>query len=105
MKAKRFAEASMSKKLILALAVSFAAFGSVETFADEPGAGYRHYHRYKHSHHVVPYRGGVYGIGGHRFGDQNTPYVYYNNGYSNSPYFENRTFWERVETQADYPVR
>lgn len=42
---------------------------------------------------------------GHGDGEERKPYIYVS-PYSNSPYFDNRTFWERVESgQPDYPVR
>jgi hypothetical protein len=41
------------------------------------------------------YRGGV---GGYQNGDDYTPYVVHNGPYGNTPSFDNRNFWERVQT-------
>jgi hypothetical protein len=51
--------------------------------------------------------GGYYGqIGGHRYGTvpERNPFV---NGsaYSYPGYYNNQTFWERVQTQRNYPVQ
>jgi hypothetical protein len=71
-----------------------------------PGYGYKRYYHKQYGQYRPRYRAyRRFGAGGHASGDQYTPYVYYNGSYTTGPWFDNRTFWERVETSADYPVR
>ncbi len=44
-------------------------------------------------------------VGGHLFGRQLKPFPYSNNGYNYPGHYNNQTFWERVQTQANYPVQ
>jgi|GEM_PF-4855384 len=92
----------MGLRLILASALALMAFDGAARADDD--SGNRHRKRVYRSHRSTGYYA-AHGIGGQRYGDEHTPYIYKNGGYSNSPYFDNRTFWERVQTQADYPVR
>ena len=89
--------------LIAALALT-ACGGAVESRAD----GYVRAHHTKkrfYSYRAPHSSFFPFGVGGHLFGWQNTPYIYHTQGYSNSPQFDNQTFWERVQTQSDYPIR
>lgn len=41
----------------------------------------------------------IYGRpGGHRQGYAEEPFLYRNGGYGNTPYFDGRNFWERVQS-------
>jgi hypothetical protein len=102
--------------LVAALALATCG-GAVESRAD----GYVRAYKYKKQVHyykkrVYSYRGrrGAYfpfGVGGHRFGYQHTPFLYRFQlpnqlaNYHCTPVCNDQTFWERVETQGQYPVR
>ena len=87
--------------LVVAVAV-LAAFGFAagSRAADGP-AGYRaKRHHHAGRYHRRAWRGYV---GGHRYGDQHTPFTF--NDANNYPgHYNNQHFWERVETQRNYPV-
>ncbi len=90
----------MGSRLLLsaaALAVAFAF--PVESRADGTPA----YHA--KSHHVARHyhRFCCGPVGGHRYWYQNDPFPY-NDANDYPGHYNNQTFWERVETQRNYPV-
>ncbi len=96
----------MSRILFSAI-LAFAAFGtSVESFAgDAPG-----YHKRAHRHYSrAPHEYGLYvysPFGGELFGWHRRPFNFLGTAGNNYPgFYNNHTFWERVETQANYPVQ
>jgi hypothetical protein len=87
----------MGSRLLLGAAMMLAAFAFpvASQAADAHGAhakkhhGAQH-HRYNH-------------VGGHRYWYQNESFPF--NPQNNAPgHYNNQTFWERVETQRNYPV-
>jgi hypothetical protein len=86
-------------------ALAFTACGAVESRADQYSAGYRAKRHAHISHPTRWYHRLPFGVGGYLFGNQHTPYIYHTGGYSYSPTLNNQTFWERVETQSQYPIR
>ena len=88
-----------SRLLISAIAV-LAVFGfSVESRADEGRSGYR-----ARSHVTRHHR--LYGrqVGGYRYWYQHTPFTF--SDANNYPgHYNNQTFWERVQTQRNYPIQ
>jgi len=69
--------------------------------ADVENGSQSHRHRFRLEY------GGVYGqIGGHYYGVVPERYPFKNQGTYNYPgYLNNQTFWERVQTQRNYPVQ
>jgi hypothetical protein len=92
----------MRSRLLIGAIAALAAFGfSVESRADEGPSGYR-----AKSHRVTRHRERFYGrqVGGYRYWYQNTPFSFSDS--NNAPgHYENHTFWERVQTQRNYPVQ
>jgi len=92
----------MGSRLLISAIATLAAFGfSVESHADESGAGYR-----ARSHHVARHRHRFYGrqVGGYRYWYQNTPFTF--SDANNYPgHYDNQSLWERVQTQRNYPVQ
>jgi hypothetical protein len=99
----------MSSRILLSAIIAFAVFGSsVESQARQYSRGYRPKARYNYSQ--VPHRyGRTYtfreGVGGHRYGDQLTSPFASGSSYNYPGHYNNQTFWERVQTQAGYPVQ
>jgi hypothetical protein len=92
--------------------LALAAFGtSVECRAqDYPG-----YHRKVHRlySHAPRHRGHIYSqsepsgwVWGGLFGSRTLPFPWYDSGLNNYPgYYNNHSFWERVQTQGNYPIQ
>jgi hypothetical protein len=79
---------------------ALAAFGfPAESHVGGP-AGYRA-KTHRGVHH---YRRVCCFVGGHRFGYQHTPFTF-NDSNDYPGYYNNQTFWERVQTQRNYPVQ
>lgn len=96
----------MGARAILGAVLALAAFGtSIESRADEYSRGYHRHKRFSHYRTHRFYSTYPYAVGGQRFGYQKPPFVWTNNGYNYPGYYNNQTFWERVETQPDYPVK
>ncbi len=99
----------MGSRLLLSAIVALATFGlSSGSRAAEFPAGHRASAQHNARHHHRFYNrqvGGYYGsIGGYRYGYENTPRVF--SDAENYPgYYNNQTFWERVQTQRNYPVQ
>jgi hypothetical protein len=97
-------------KLVLSAVLALAAFAmSTESFARDYGRGYHHrkVHRL-YSHGPC--------VGGHRcnpdwpqwgfmYGPYRVPFSYNALSYNYPGFYNNHTFWERVQTQANYPVQ
>ncbi len=93
----------MGSRLLLSAIVALAAFGtSVAANAAEPTAGYHaRAHRHYSARHNPRYHGRF--VGGYRYWYQTTPFTF--SDAENYPgHYDNQTFWERVETQRNYPV-
>jgi hypothetical protein len=93
----------MRLRLVLTAAAILAAFGvSAESrAADTAPAGHRA-KAHHGAHHGARHRAWR-GVGGYRYGYQNTPSIV--TGAENYPgYTNNQSLWERVETQRNYPV-
>ena len=94
-------------RILFSAVLAFAAFAtSVESSAADYRHG-RHYSRYARYHEF--YLDG-YGyvrlpVGGHLFGWQLSPSIFGSAGYNYPGHYNNETFWDRVQTQANYPVQ
>ncbi len=92
-------EMIMGCRLVLSAAVLLAAFAfTVESQAADgsaPHSKWRHARHYGY-HHYGP-------VGGYRFWWQNAPFPY-NDQQDYPGHYNNQTFWERVETQRNFPV-
>jgi hypothetical protein len=96
----------MGLRLVLSAAaalLAIAAFAEVSSAA-EIRKGYRH--RFSYGGDYA--RGGYFGqIGGYRYGGAIPDRFEFLNGsaYNYPGYYNNQTFWERVQTQRNYPVQ
>jgi hypothetical protein len=92
----------MSSRLLIGAIAAFAAFAiAMESRADAGQEGYR-----AKPHHSARHRHRFYGrqVGGYRYWYQNTPFSFSDS--NNYPgHYNNQTFWERVQTQRNYPVQ
>ena len=92
----------MSSRLLVSAMAALVAFGfSLDCSAAERAEGYR-----AKPHRVVRHRQRFYGrhVGGHRYWYQNTPLTFSDS--NNYPgHYNNQSFWERVQTQRNYPVQ
>jgi hypothetical protein len=92
----------MNLRAVLVAALTLAVFGSQASYADEGSSSHPRYHRHRHVYHGSASQYAP----GHGDGENQKPFLYVEGPYSNSPYFNNQTFWERViDGQPDYPVR
>jgi hypothetical protein len=98
----------MMSRILFSAFLALAAFGtSVESFAGDNAQGYHrrghhHYSRGPRHHEFYAYDP----IGGYLFGWQHRPFNYQGAAGNNYPgYYNNQSFWERVQTQANYPVQ
>jgi hypothetical protein len=91
----------MGSRLLIGAIAALAAFGiSVESHADDGPGGYR-----AKSHQGARHRHQFYGrqVGGYRYWYQHEPFKFSDS--NNYPgHYDNQTFWERVQTQRNYPV-
>jgi hypothetical protein len=91
-------------RFLLVAALALATCGGA---TESRAGGYIQTHHHKkrfHFYHEPRSSFFPFGIGGHLFGGEDTPYIYHT-PYSYSPYFNNQTFWERVQTQPLDPVQ
>jgi hypothetical protein len=92
----------MRSRLLIGAIAAVAGFGfSLDCHAEGRAEGYR-----AKSHRITRHRHRFYGhhAGGHRFGHQNAPFTFSDS--NNYPgHYNNQTFWERVQTQRNYPVQ
>ncbi len=91
----------MRFRLLLSAIAALAFLGtSVETRAAD-GDGVRTKTHHATRHHRRYWRGGP--VGGYRYGYQHTPFTFSDaNDYPG--HYNNQNFWERVETQRNYPI-
>ncbi len=92
----------MGSRLLLSAAALVAAFAfPAASHADDAGAAHSkmHHHGARHHHHYYCCQP----VGGHRFWYQNSPWLF-NDQESAPGHYNNQTFWERVETQRNYPI-
>lgn len=88
-------------KLLTALSLMA---GIVALTANEADAHKRKHSRsdgaYHHGKRVKPQVRGYIsrGVGGHRYGYENTPFLYRNGPYGFYPFYDDRNFWERVQS-------
>jgi hypothetical protein len=95
-------------RILFSAVLAFAAFAtSVESFAADYRHGRQSYSRYARSHefYLEGYGYGRRRVGGHLFGWQLNPSIFGNAGYNYPGHYSNQSFWERVQTQANYPVQ
>jgi len=94
----------MSFRVLLIAALALSAFEAAPSQAE---SSYRGVHARRHHAHAARRITRIYGeeVGGHRYGYEPDPYIYMNRGYNAPGFTNNQTFWERVETQPDYPIR
>ncbi len=104
-------------RFLLSAALAFAVLGtSVSSEAAE--YGYQHRRGHHHSYAPAPYYYGFFSfgypegyyphgpVGGHSYYWQHRAWPFVNGAAYNFPgYYNNQTFWERVQTQANYPVQ
>ncbi len=91
----------MGSRFLIGAIAALAAIGlPVVACADGYTAGHRA--RVHHgAHHYPSYHGRL--VGGYRYWYQNAPFTF--TDAQNYPgHYNNQTFWERVETQRNYPV-
>jgi hypothetical protein len=92
----------MSSRLLIGAIAALTAFGfSMESRADAAPEGYR-----AKSHQAARHRHRFYGrqVGGYRYWYQNKPFSFSDS--NNYPgHYDNQSFWERVQTQRNYPVQ
>jgi hypothetical protein len=103
------AERIMGYRVLLCMVAAIAAFGwPVESQAADGGrpayrsksyrSAYRHHRFYRN------YDGSYGYVGGYRNFEENTPFTF--SSANNYPgHYNNQTFWERVQTQRNYPVQ
>ncbi len=103
-------------RLLLSAALALAVLG---TTGASQAAEYGYNHRRGHHHYAPaprtygfysqPYVYGYYPhgpVGGHQYYWQHRAWPFVNGAAYNYPgYYNNQTFWERVQTQANYPVQ
>jgi hypothetical protein len=92
----------MVLRSVLTAALAFAAFSSAAS-ADDGSGHHRRITVYSSRHPLTLEQTG--GIGGQEYKNRTLPYIYFQGPYSNTTHFDNQTFWERVETQPEYPIR
>ncbi len=88
-------------RILFSAVLAVAAFATSASFAAE----YRHGRHYSRSHEFYLNGYAHRPVGGHLFGWQLNPSLFGNKGYNYPGYYNNQTFWERVQTQANYPVQ
>jgi Foot protein 3 len=103
-------EMTMVSRILLGAILALVTIGSsVESrAADAYGPGYRAKARYNSSHAPRRYRRSyVYrgSTGWHLFGYQLEPFTFNGGAYNFPGNYNNHTFWERVQTQGNYPVQ
>jgi len=98
----------MSLRFLLSAALLFTCFSASVSRAEQE-EGYTAKKRVHHYHNRYRGPAATRFFGRPDISDVFTPYIYYNcpNGCpsNNAPYNNYQTFWERVQTQPDYPVR
>ncbi len=103
-------------RILLSAFLGLAALaGSVPSSAAEYGRGYHHRYAHRHYSHEPRYYGfyssgypdgHVPHIGGHEYYWQHRSFPFINGAAYNYPgFYNNQTFWERVQTQANFPVQ
>ena len=104
-------------RILLSAALTVAVLGATaESQAAENGYHHRRVHH--HAYAPAPYYYGFFSfgspseyyahrpVGGYSYYWQHRSWPFVNGASYNYPgYYNNQTFWERVETQANYPVQ
>jgi hypothetical protein len=95
----------MGSRLLFSAIVSLAAF-AMPVIARADGLPAEHHARHHGSHyHHHRLHGGYFGyIGGHKYG-YTVPMPPFNDSENYPGWYNNQTFWERVQTQRNYPVQ
>ncbi len=90
----------MSSRLLLSAAAVLAAFAfpAASLAADAAGDHVKKQHGAHHYRHYCCDH-----VGGYRYWYQNKPWLF-NDQESAPGHYNNQSFWERVETQRNYPV-
>ena len=103
-------------RLLLSAALGLAVLG-VSVQSDAAQYGYRHRKAHHHYYAPAPHSYGFYSfgypwdyyhrpVGGHSYYWQHRAWPFINGAAYNYPgFYNNQTFWERVQTQANYPVQ
>ena len=89
----------MGSRLLLGAAAVLAAFAfpAASQAGDDGVAHAKKHHGYHHQRYCCEH------VGGHRYWYQNKSFPY--NDQNSAPgYYNNQYFWERVETQRNYPI-
>ncbi len=103
-------------RILLSAALAVAVLG---TSVPSEAAEYGYHHRRGHNHTYAPapnyygfYSGGYTSgyvhrpVGGHSYYWQHRAWPFVNGAAYNYPgFYNNQSFWERVQTQANYPVQ
>jgi hypothetical protein len=101
----------MGSRILFSAILALGVLGiSVESqAADGYRSGYHSRGHYRHSRAPLRYRRSYAfssQIGGHLFGDQHSPFPFASSAGENYPgFYNNQSFWERVQTQPNYPVQ
>ena len=92
----------MGSRLLLSAAALLVAFAF--PVKSDAADGVPAHSKWRHARHDHYHHGYFFGpAGGHRFWWQNDVFPY--NDQNNYPgHYNNQTFWERVETQRNYPI-
>jgi hypothetical protein len=81
----------------LALAVLMLSIGGADAHTRKKKVHYGHKH-YAGKHVKPQVRGWLLRGGGYAYGYENEPFLRTNGPYGNYPYFDDRNFWERVQS-------
>ena len=104
-------------RILLSAALAVAVLGAA-TESQAAENGYHHRRVHHHAYAPAPYYYGFFSfgapseyyahrpVGGYSYYWQHRSWPFVNGASYNYPgYYNNQTFWERVETQANYPVQ
>jgi hypothetical protein len=102
-------EIIMVSRILLSAVLALAAVGSsVECRAEGTSPGYRSKARQHYSRAPRRFRRSYAqrgGVGWQLFGYQLQPFTFNTGSYNFPGNYNNHTFWERVQTQGNYPVQ
>jgi hypothetical protein len=103
-------------RILLSAALALAVLGTTAQ-AQAGEYGYRHRRAHHHDYAPAPHYYGFFSfgypeyyyrgpVGGHSYYWQHRAWPFVNGAAYNYPgFYNNQTFWERVQTQANYPVQ
>jgi len=88
-------------KAFTAITLVLGIFAASATQADAHKGKQKGWHGHHHASAMrgkPQVRGYIVRTGGHRYGYELTPFLYRNGPYGNYPHFDDRNFWERVQS-------